>query len=233
MANDIDFAEYGKDLFALAEDDRLSQFQQSCVMTDVLNALVKQTQDANDAAFDVIQKRSLTKATGTQLDIIGRIVGQDRTLLNQAEKPYFKPDAPGIGFDAGKWFAEGAPLTGNLPADDGEYLNLIQSKIFKNHVQGATVPELLNFAKIVYGINISVKNEGVQDISLIIPATAPSFAITTLTSEVTDARADHQSFVPLPTGVRIIHVILRPTNGFAFDRESGRLDYASFSIEVF
>jgi hypothetical protein len=205
MVDTIDFSQYDIDLVERAETRRLSQFSESCVISGVLTAETNQGVDALQAVLGVLSGRTIAQAAGVQLDIIGRLVGQDRVLVNQDIYPYFTPDAtdPDYAQDiAPAWTTNGA-LAGDLPANDAQYRSLIIAKIFKNHVKFSSIPEVLQFVRLVYGINISIIKQGNADICLVFPAGTPQYIVLTLTGQVSDNNADHQYFIPTPCAGRI------------------------------
>lgn len=107
---------------------------------------------------DLMQKRTLDEAEGVQLDIIGDIVGQPRTLYSVASIPYFGFDtsigaetygdlnAPNVG---GVWYSLGQPLTGNVLLDDNTYRMFIKAKIKKNVARG-TPEDVIDAVKFIF-----------------------------------------------------------------------------------
>lgn len=97
---------------------------------------------------DLMQLRSIDTATGEQLNIIGRIVGQERVLLNTDLYEFFgflgTDRVQGFGelgdTSYGAPFAEyGKPLGGNVELNDDTYRLFIKAKIYKNST--ASTPE--------------------------------------------------------------------------------------------
>lgn len=209
MARRISFDEYNRNLFEIGERRRLGMFNRACALTGVLNAQVTETQAVFDAIYSILRGRSLSEARGEQLDVIGRIIGQPRVVSNVDVFPWFAPDRADRSPDSGSsaWVT-GVPLAGSLPADDVTYLGLIQAKIFKNHVKHCSIPEIINFVNLFYGINISVRKSAAAEIQLVVPAGTPDNIRINLVSEVNDDNADHQYFIPVPSGTRLNPIIL-------------------------
>ncbi len=205
MTTPVDYSEYDVDLFALAESRRLGDFNQACTMAGILTVETREAQECHNAILEVLSGRSLSEARGEQLNIIGELVGAERVLRNQAEINWFTPDRLGSGSDSeARAWLEGVALAGDLPADDVQYLTIIQAKIFKNHSKHGSIPELIQFVRILYNINVSFRKVGNADLLLIIPVNTPAGIVTTLLSEVNDDLADHQYFLPIPTGTRLL-----------------------------
>lgn len=221
---------YNQDVVERVADRRLPQFRRGEVRCGILNEQARQLQEIYDAVVSALDQRTLPNARGVVLDAIGRIVGQERILLNQAELDWFEPDDVNGGPDLAPAWIEGVPTSGNLPADDGEYLLLIVSKIFKNHVQHGSIPEVLEFARLLYGINISLRKLGLSQLELIVPVGTAEFIVTTLRSTISDERADNQHFLPHCPTVDIVSVMFRPENPFAPDRDAGGPDIGEAAI---
>ncbi len=233
MASGIPFTEeYYRDLFELASGRRLPQFVNGEVRCGILNAEVRQTQDLFDALFALLEGRTVAGARAAQLDVIGRIVGQPRILLNQAVIAWFTPDTIAGTPDTTPAWCFGAPVFGDLPANDEQFSQLIAAKIFKNHTIHGSIPEVLQFVKLVYDINISIRKYGQGDIALIVPTNTPLNVVTTLVSFSTTVRTDNAYFLPLSPVARFIDVIYRPGLPFAPDRHSGAPDAGLMSVGV-
>ena len=223
---------YNKDIVQRIGDRRLPQFFAGEVRCGILNEQARQIQEIYDAVVSALDQRTLANARGEILDVIGRIVGQERILLNQDELEWFTPDDPSGVSDSAPAWVEGAAIAGNLPADDGEYLQLITSKIFKNHVQHGSIAEILQFVRLVYGINISIRKLGLSCIQLIVPVGTSAGTVETLKLVISDERADNQHFLPQCPTVSIDSVLFRPEDPFAPDRESGGPDIGQAAVAV-
>ncbi len=228
MSDIID--EYTKDLVTRIGDRRLPQFHRGEVRCGILNEQARQVQQLHDAIVSVLDQRTLEKARGVVLDVIGRIVGQDRELLNQAELEWFTPDDATGALDTAPSWVTGVSLFGNLPADDGEYLSLIRSKIFKNHVKYGSIPEILEFVRLLYGINVSIRKLKLSRVQFIIPVGTAGYVIGTIRRVLSDDKADNQYFLPQCPTVDIVGVMHRPEVPFAPDRETGAPDISEAGV---
>ena len=111
---------------------------------------------------DLMQKRSLEDSSGAQLDIIGEIVGQPRTLFDSGIIQYFGFDgATGASpyksvADAdrvyGPWKGTTDPLFGTRVLSDEEYRRLIKIKILKNS-SSASMNSFLSGVQVLFGLD--------------------------------------------------------------------------------
>lgn len=204
MLTETDFDVYIRDLYQLAYDDSLDVFRESSVMVGVLRALVREAQGLHDAVTASLWARTIDGAEGAQLDVLGRIVGlwprptQDGALLD-----YFTPDEDNLGPDWAGAYVSGAPVAGQIPIGDGPYRVAIRGRIARNHVKYGSAPELQYFARLAFGVTISVRNLGNGDLELLVPASVPPSVVAQLTATRTDETADAQYSLPLPATARI------------------------------
>lgn len=63
----------------------IGQFQDKTNIRELLGAFLKQVQDLEVAAFQVLLNTVLTTSVGEQLDVIGRIIGEARQGRNDAD----------------------------------------------------------------------------------------------------------------------------------------------------
>lgn len=231
----VDTADLEKDLPELAQTRVLYQFQNSQVLNALVRSLANQNQDLYDTVLGVLRGVQLANAVGDALDIIGRIVGQPRILLNAAEKAWFTPDDTLGTVDGAPAWVTGAPLFGDLPADDFEFRRLIVSKIFKNQVKGSTMPELLTFAKFLTGRNVSFVRTGPKQLGVVVPADMPYNDVLNLLRVTDDKTADRKYLLPVSATTEINFLQWRPEPPFAPDRAGSQPDLAKAAIntEVF
>lgn len=135
-------------------------FKDSPVFDKYLQLLTSPQIELQEVYRQLLQERSIDTAYGAQLDIIGRIVGQDRVLLEADLIPYFgyigalAPESyghledPSVG---GYWWDLNKPQAGNITLSDEQYRLFIKAKIMKN-VTKATPEDVIKFIKFVFGI---------------------------------------------------------------------------------
>lgn len=132
------------------------QFKEKPVIDRYLQLMLADSLEIQQVLKDLMQKRSIDTAEGAQLDIIGEIVGQPRTLINAdlfsffgfmghwQSDSYGSLDLEGVG---SVWWDGEASSTGNITLNDDLYRLLIRAKIAKNSTRATPedIMELTNF----------------------------------------------------------------------------------------
>lgn len=138
------------------------QFQNKDVFDRYLQILIAGKTELQGVIKELMQERSLDDAVGAQLDIIGDIVGQPRTLFDSEIIRYF-------GFQGatgaspyrtvqdtertyGPWKSINDPLLGIRTLRDDEYRRLIKLKILKN-TSDANITAFLDAVKIMFNLD--------------------------------------------------------------------------------
>ena len=139
----------------------LSQYRQSVNLNKYLECFTVVLNDIYQACIQVATQRYLDYAAGAQLDVIGVIVGQPRTLSGSKPLGYFgyydnpQSEDPSVGtdFDA----TVGGILKGDLDKDsadfillDPDYYNVIKARIMKNS-SNCSVEDLLKYVDLILG----------------------------------------------------------------------------------
>lgn len=141
------------------------QFKEKPIFDRYLQLMVIGSEEIQQVLKDLMQKRSLNTAEGVQLDILGDIVGQSRTLINAdlfaffgfmghwQSDSYGSLDLEGVG---SVWWDGEASSTGNITLNDDLYRILIRAKIAKNSTRATPedIMELTNFVFDTYGSTI-------------------------------------------------------------------------------
>ncbi len=209
----IDTSSLAIDMSERAQSRLFYQFQNSCVLRQLVVALARMEQELYDAIVEVLRGFQLANALGVNLDVLGRIVGQERIVLNAADKIWFGFDGPSSnigGYDNSPNWVTGASLFGNVIASDSEYRQLILGKVFKNHVKVGSVPELIQFSFFLTGRFVSFRSDGDAEIALVVPFEMSQNDVTTLTTVFNDLTADQRYLIPMPVTGRISQVITLP-----------------------
>lgn len=115
-----------QDYLGTARSRVTEQFKDKPVFDKFLRLLTLGVEKAQDTLKDVMQLRSLDTATGAQLDTLGDIVGQTRTVTS-------------------KYLASASNPTGTVVLDDETYRVVIKSRIRKNVATG-TINDVLGSA---------------------------------------------------------------------------------------
>jgi len=156
----VDFTGLRFDLKNIAESRMLSQYIDGHILNLLLNVYVSEIQELLDAIVDLMEYRTIQKAKGTQLDVLGRIVGIKRTAYNYEEEYWFAPDEDEIQPDNGHWWSNPAEKAVLEQMDDDTYRQRIWLKVLENHNKFSSKPELENI--ILEGIseNVGIQREG-------------------------------------------------------------------------
>ena len=185
----------------------------------------------------LMQERSLDTATGSQLDIIGDIVGQPREFIDTALLTYFAylgyPEAESFGDlnnsgVGGFYRGLDNPLAGNTLLNDEQYRLFIKAKIIKNNTN-ATPNQLLDFINFVFD---SPKNQLIEEgdaaYTLLVGKELSSFE-KILLSYVSYSSGYPSRFVPKPIGVRVNYGTYISGNAFAFQGVIGAKGYGDLN----
>lgn len=155
------------DFVAESEDLITTQFQDKDIFKRYLKLLKLGAQEALAVARDLMQKRDIDSATGAQLDIIGDIVGQPRTLINTDLYPFFgfQGDLVANSFGTyynnqigGYWYSFGGKIGGDVSLNDEQYRLIIKAKIIKNNARG-TNEDYIRFGNFVFNTDIKFEND--------------------------------------------------------------------------
>lgn len=150
---------YEEDYLGVARSRITEQFKDKEVIDRFLQLLIFAQTELQTVFKDLMQLRSLDTATGEQLNIIGRIVGQDRVLLNSDLYDFFGFQGalkagsmgtlsnPNIG---SIFYSLGKPLGGNIELSDETYRLFIQAKILKN-TTASTSEEFIRSINLIFG----------------------------------------------------------------------------------
>lgn len=150
---------YEEDYLGVARSRITEQFKDKEVIDRFLQLLIFAQTELQTVFKDLMQLRSLDTATGEQLNILGRIVGQDRVLLNSDLYDFFgfqgalKAGSMGTLGDpniGSIFYSLGEPLGGNIELSDETYRLFIRAKILKN-TTASTSEEFIRSINLIFG----------------------------------------------------------------------------------
>lgn len=141
---EIDFSSLRFNLKEISESRILSQYATSPLYKALLGAFTSEVQELLDAIVDLMEYRTISKAEGKNLDIIGRIIGQPRLAYNYDSDYWFTPDEDGLGPDNGHWWLSAVPQAVQEDMDDDTYRKWIWLRVLENHNLFSSTPELEN-----------------------------------------------------------------------------------------
>lgn len=180
------------------------------VYTGILESVANVLEEKQDELININDVLlNIEKSSGNLLDIIGRIVGQPRILINFYSKPYFgffgatnvrsfgtiEDDEVG-GFWRSKYDDTGGSA---FIADDVIYRKLIKARIIKNS-SNATVNDLLKVVNILTDKEDSRVFAQEESGRALLVLTSP---INSLTSYFTGRINTDDNILPIPLGVRL------------------------------
>lgn len=208
-------------------------FTDKPIFDKYLQLLILGQVEIQEALKQVMQLRSIDTAEGEQLNVIGRIVGQERELIDAEMLEYFGfdgyPESQSYGdlentSVGGFYYSLGTPLTGSVLLNDEQYRLFIKAKILKN-TTFATPEDFLGFVKFVFGTEINnVLAEGAAEFTILIGKELNSFERALLTYK-TKYKDFDVPFVPKPVGVRINYGYFPTDNYFAYQGAPGAKGY--------
>ncbi len=186
-------------------------FKDKPIFVKYLQILIDGKPELQQVFKDLMQLRSLDTATGVNLDNIGEIVGQERTLLNVDIFEFFGfigiPNAGTFG-DANNpnvgavFYDLNNPRYGNITLTDDVYRLFIRAKIVKNTTR-VTPEEIIDFANFIFQTTGStIQSEGGAAYTLLIGKELSSFERSLL--RYINKTDNYTSYlVPKPIGVRV------------------------------
>lgn len=132
--NEFDLVDYLAD----ARDRVTTQFKDKEVFDRYLQLLLSEPIALQEVFRQLMQDRSIDTAVGKQLDIIGEIIGQGRSLVIYGAYEYFGFDTDAGSFpfsseaaptEGGTWLSDTLPVSGNIELDDDTYRLVIKARI--------------------------------------------------------------------------------------------------------
>lgn len=156
-----------KDYLSEARGRVTEQFRNKSVFDKYLQLMLNSQIEIQETLRDLMQLRDVDTARGAQLDVIGRIVGQERELVAAELYEYFGfQGAVGAqsmgqyGTSLGGYFkSENTPAGKNVPLDDDNYRKYIKAKIFKN-ITASTPEEFIAVVNMIFNTTQAYVLEG-------------------------------------------------------------------------
>jgi hypothetical protein len=178
----------------------LRQFSRSPVFQQTLIQLGSEVQELSEAIQGVLDGRVLAVATGVQLDIIGRIVGQGRSIpyYTVRDADWFTPDVTSFDLDTvWMWVQNGIDGDAYLMTDS-EYRDMIKAKIYRNRCKTGSAAEIMAYAQMALGIPVSAIALPLGDIEIQLPIGTPVWKMLWAKRFITDNRGDVIPIMPYP-----------------------------------
>jgi len=192
----------------------LDYFRKAPVEMAIIEGFASEIQALMTAIQDVQDLRTPAKAGGVNLDALGRIVGQDRILMDYSLIAWFAPDVDGQGPDQAPIWVTGAPLTESLLVDDIWYRLFIEAKIFRNHTKYGSIPEIQQAAKMAFNIDISFIRTGPMQVFLVIPRYFPLYVFNLLKIGMDPSSEINNLLLPYPMTLSFSGILFFPEEVF-------------------
>lgn len=208
---DVSFDKYIQSLITRGRSRLLEEFKNSAVVDQIVQVISTETQELYDAILGVLNGRTLGDAEGVQLDAIGLLIGQERISVEGALKTWFSTDDPDQGTDSVVLWMDGVSLYESTVVNDVQYKSLILAKIFKNHVQGASIPELRYFISILTAENVSFNTAAPLDANLVVRSDIKPSSLSLILTILPDGnKVQNKYLMPLAATTRIVGVEFIP-----------------------
>ena len=198
---------------ALAVSRVATQFRESTNLISYLKALLLEANTLEQVFSDLIEKRWIDTAEGSQLDIIGSIVGQPRIIVgaelfgyfgfavNLESGPFGSLYDPTLG---DRFRSNSEPTVGNRILSDTEYRLFIRARISKNRTS-STPEDIIDQIKFIVGAGQVLFDDGDTEYSVSVGKVLSSEEKSVLIN--TD-------IVPKTVGVRINYITQYDFNNF-------------------
>lgn len=170
------------DYLKLAKERLLTQYKESPNLIAYIESLLAPAVELENVINDMLSLRWLDTASGYNLDIIGEIVGQPRTVYNATSILFFGFDtAVNSGTfgnennpDVGERFrSEEEKVTGKIIFSDPEYRLLIKGKILANRTD-CTVDDIENISYLLFGARTKAQMTAPMEVTIRIYKTMDS-----------------------------------------------------------
>lgn len=199
------------------------------VFDKYLQLLIQGFQNTEEVYRQLMTLRSVDTATGSQLDIIGNIVGQDRELLAADLFDFFGMQGALNAFPMGDledptiggiFYSYGTDMGGNIQLDDETYRIFIKAKIYKNNTS-STPEEFIQAVKLILNLDqIAIIQDGDGQATVLFgrPLT-PSERV--YISYISYSQGYPSRLLPKTVGVRINYGEFLQNNYFGFADSPG------------
>lgn len=205
-AIDIKFESINFDMRAIAASRMLSQYYGSKLLNALLGAYIDEVQELSTAIAQLIEKRTINRAEGTQLDTIGKIVGRSRTYYNYEESYWFAPDTEGVSPDSGHWWCYPAQQAVGQDMDDDTYRKWIWMQILENHNLYSSTPEIENNIMEGIGEVVGIQRTGMMEANLYVNQNISLTNENLLTYNANNTLTENDYLFPYPATTKINNV---------------------------
>ena len=143
----------------------------------------------------------IDKSTGKNLDVIGRLIGEDRTLVNFIDRSYFGFLGARLSeaYDVGYWYSLYRNKYGTLRTlTDEEYRRVLKARVVKNSSDNSR-ESFLEILNILSNNNFSVITESLDNSAILVEIEDYDGLVSYYLSKYKSDR----NLIPVPMGRRI------------------------------
>lgn len=145
---------------------------------------------------------NIETATGHQLDLVGKHVGQFRVINGYQLRKFFgfrnSPNALGFSkkrLGGAQWYRKRDPLSDSVRLSDDDYRFLIKCRILKNYQIG-TLPNLIEACLFIFGEGCHIVDNYDMTVSISVPSA--------ITSDFKKFAINHLDILPRQAGVQYL-----------------------------
>ena len=145
---------------------------------------------------------NIETATGHQLDLVGKHVGQFRVINGYQLRKFFgfrnSPNALGFSkkrLGGAQWYRKRDPLSDSVRLSDDDYRFLIKCRILKNYQTG-TLPNIIEACRFIFGEGCHIVDNYDMTVSISVPST--------ITSDFKKFAINHLDILPRQAGVQYL-----------------------------
>jgi len=200
----------------------LLQFRYATVFQALISAFANEIQALIDGIISAQQLRTPLDADGTQLDVLGRIVGMEKITFDYGLLNWHIPDTADHEPDVSMAWVTGAPIGTKQQVNGSMYRNLIEFKIQKNFTSYCSIPEIQTAIKIATGVDAGFEiTAAPMDVNIYLPDATPTHIKNFLTLSGNTSRTEGVFYPPYPATWRILAII--PFEPLAFTDSFGTI----------
>ena len=145
---------------------------------------------------------NIEEATGDQLDLVGKHVGQIRVINGYQLRKFFgfQNAQNAMSFSrlrkgGGQWYRKRDPLADSVRLSDDDYRFLIKCRILKNYQTG-TLPNIIEACRFIFGEGCHIVDNYDMTVSISVPSA--------ITSDFKKFAINHLDILPRQAGVQYL-----------------------------
>ena len=168
----------------------------------ILDTLIKLKEERQREYLSLAETfLDIDKSTGKNLDVIGRLIGEERTLVNFIDRSYFGFLGARLSesYDIGYWYSLYRNKYGTLRTlTDEEYRRVLKARIIKNSSDSSR-ESFLEVLNILSNNNFSVITESLDNSAILVEIEDYDGLVSYYLSKYKSDR----NLIPIPMGRRI------------------------------